>query len=88
MATPQLLRAFGITPSEINPNADILSSRPGLSGVSGLVLNYASDGKTGSGPGLPAEDRPQSCTAATGCLANPVIQESGHSRPGPRRRTR
>jgi putative ABC transport system permease protein len=38
VATPQLLRAFGITSSEIDPNADILSSRPGLSGVSGLGL--------------------------------------------------
>ncbi|HUC36091.1 MAG TPA: FtsX-like permease family protein [Acidimicrobiales bacterium] len=60
VATPQLLRAFGIDPSEIDPNADILSSRPGLSGVSGLGLDYASGG---------------SCTVATGCLANPVIQD-------------
>jgi putative ABC transport system permease protein len=39
VATPQLLKAFGITQSEIDPNADILTSRPGLSGVSGLQLN-------------------------------------------------
>ena len=39
VATPQLLRAFGITPSDVDPNADVLSSRPGLSGVSGLNLN-------------------------------------------------
>ena len=32
VATPQLLRAFGIKASEIDPNADVLSSRPGLSG--------------------------------------------------------
>ena len=68
VATPQLLRDFGITPSEINPKADILSSRPGLSGVSGLGLDYGSDGK--SGPSA-------SCTAAGGCRANPVIQEVG-----------
>ena len=42
VATPQLLKAFGICPSEINPNADVLSARPGLSGVSGLRLNYQS----------------------------------------------
>ena len=42
VATPQLLRAFGIKSSEIDPNADILSSRPGLSGVSGLGLDWAS----------------------------------------------
>ncbi len=70
VATPQLLRAFGITSSEIDPNADILTSRPGLSGVSGLVFNYVSGAKSGPGGG-------QSCTAATGCVAHPVIQEIG-----------
>jgi putative ABC transport system permease protein len=69
VATPQLLRTFGIATSQINPDADILSSRPGLSGVSGLGFNYASAGKQGPGP--------QSCTAATGCLAHPVIQKIG-----------
>ena len=54
VATPQLLRAFGITASEIDPNADILSSRPGLSGVSGLELNYGSGQKLGP-PGLVVE---------------------------------
>jgi putative ABC transport system permease protein len=68
IATPQLLRAFGITTSEIDPNADILSSRPGLSDVSGLGLDYGSSGKQGPSA---------SCTAAAGCLANPVIQEVG-----------
>jgi putative ABC transport system permease protein len=68
VATPQLLRAFGIKPSEIDPNADILSSRPGLSGVSGLGFEFASGSKSGPSP---------SCTPATGCVANPVIQEIG-----------
>jgi putative ABC transport system permease protein len=77
VATPQLLRAFGIKTSEIDPNADILSSRPGLSGVSGLVLNYGS-GKVRKAPGAPGEGpSSQSCTAATSCLAHPVIQEVG-----------
>ena len=71
VATPQLLRAFGITTSEIDPNADILSSRPGLSGVSGLALNYSSGGKYG-----PPQSN-QGCTAAASCLAHPVIQEVG-----------
>jgi putative ABC transport system permease protein len=69
VATPQLLSAFGIKASDIDPNADVLSSRPGLSGVSGLELNYGSGGK--SGP--PASS--STCTPATGCLAHPVIQE-------------
>jgi putative ABC transport system permease protein len=88
VATPQLLRAFGIKASQIDPNADLLSSRPGLSGVSGLVLNYGSGGKSANGPGAPGGGPPprsapgggpppQSCTAATSCLALPVIQEIG-----------
>ncbi len=34
VATPQLLAAFGIKASEVNPDADILTMRPGLSGIS------------------------------------------------------
>lgn len=70
VATPQLLKAFGITQSEINPNADILSSRAGLSGVSGLQFEFSSNSKTPPGSS-------SGCTAATGCLANPVIQQIG-----------
>ena len=33
VATPQLLRAFGISASQVSPRADILSMRPGLSGI-------------------------------------------------------
>jgi putative ABC transport system permease protein len=39
VATPQLLQAFGITQSQIDPNAVILSSLPGLSGVSNLSFS-------------------------------------------------
>ncbi len=67
VATPQLLRAFGITASQIDPNADVLSSRPGLGGASGLGLDL-SGGK--SGPST-------TCTAVAGCVAHPVIQEVG-----------
>ena len=38
VATPQLLQAFGIKASDVNPDADILTMRPGLSGVSGMQL--------------------------------------------------
>jgi len=72
VATPQLLKAFGITQSEINPNADILTSRPGLSGVSGLQLAY---GPGGGGKGQGGSN--SNCNAASECLANPVIQEIG-----------
>jgi putative ABC transport system permease protein len=73
VATPQLLQAFGIKSSEIDPNADFLSSRPGLSGVSGLDLLYGTSPKEAAAPGA----TPPICTAATSCLANPVIEEVG-----------
>ena len=46
VATPQLLRAFGIKASDVNPAADILSMRPGLSGISHMQLQYG-NGKGG-----------------------------------------
>ncbi len=73
VATPRLLKMFGISSSAIDPNADILSARPGLSGVSGLELRY------GGNPKLDGARRgaggPGRCSAATDCLASPVIQE-------------
>jgi putative ABC transport system permease protein len=74
VATPQLLRAFGIKASAINPNADVLSSRPGLSGVSGMTFTYGSDNGNGPGSGPPSRS---GCSAATDCLANPVIEQVG-----------
>jgi putative ABC transport system permease protein len=74
VATPQLLHAFGIKASQINPNADVLSSRPGLSGVSGMTFTYGSGNGNGPGSGPPSSSR---CSAATDCLANPVIEEVG-----------
>ena len=78
MATPQLLAAFGIKASEVNPDADILTMRPGLSGVSDMQLVYggyfAPGGAAGAGqrPGHGHFPCPKS-----ECLANPVIQEVG-----------
>jgi putative ABC transport system permease protein len=88
VATPALLRAFGINPSSVPSNVDILSSRPGLAG-SGVQLTYGGDGKGGgllAGPG--AQGSPvggigpgntNSCEpgslASGGCLAHPVVQE-------------
>jgi putative ABC transport system permease protein len=64
VATPQLLKSFGIADSQINPNADIISSRPGLSGVSGLVLNYGSGANSATSPNASV-------------LEHPVIQDIG-----------
>jgi putative ABC transport system permease protein len=53
VATPQLLRAFGISASEINPKALVLTSRPGLAGVSGLSMDFGTS-KQPVGQGGPA----------------------------------
>ena len=47
VATPQLLQAFGIKASDVNPDADILTTRPGLSGISQMQLIYGD--KAGQG---------------------------------------
>jgi putative ABC transport system permease protein len=78
VATPQLLAAFGIKASEVNPDADVLTARPGLSGVSLMQLVYGNyfgaDNKFGPQPGGPPTSFP--CPKSD-CLANPVIQEVG-----------
>jgi len=63
VGTPQLLHAFGITSSQYSPTADILTMRPGLSGLSKMHLDYGS--AKGPGPGR----------SSNHTLANPVIQE-------------
>jgi putative ABC transport system permease protein len=63
VATPALLRAFGIDPSAIPAAVDVLSARPGLAG-SGVQLVYNDDGKGGLG----------SCEPGS-CLAHPVVEE-------------
>jgi putative ABC transport system permease protein len=77
VATPQLLRAFGITASAINPNADILSSRPGLSSVSNMTFTYGSSSGNGPQKGGSGPSSSSQCDAASDCLATPVIQEIG-----------
>lgn len=79
VATPQLLRAFGVTAARVSPSADILSARPGLAGVSKMQLVYGS-GKQGPGgsvgPGNGPGNGQQSFPCPkNGCLANPVIQD-------------
>jgi putative ABC transport system permease protein len=74
VATPQLLAAFGIKDSQVDPAADVLTMRPGLSGLSGMQLvfgNYFSSNGNGRGP-----QNLYACPK-TECLANPVIQEVG-----------
>jgi putative ABC transport system permease protein len=72
VATPQLLSAFGIKQSQVSPDADILTMRPGLSSTSLMQLVY---GGKGGGPGGPGGNS-WPCPAGS-CVANPPIQEVG-----------
>ncbi|MGO8824818.1 MAG: FtsX-like permease family protein [Acidimicrobiales bacterium] len=83
VGTPALLRAFGINPSSIASNVDILSSRPGLAG-SGVQLTYGGGGKGGGelvgpgsgggGPGGPGPGNVNTCSPGS-CVAHPVVQQ-------------
>jgi putative ABC transport system permease protein len=76
VATPQLLHAFGITSSQYSPTADILTMRPGLSGLANMQLNYGNakgPGPSSPGPGQNPTSFP--CPAGS-CIASPPIQEA------------
>ena len=84
VATPALLRAYGIDPSSIPANVDVLSSRPGLAG-SGVQLTFQGGGKDeplvgpgagGPGSGAPGPGNTNPCLPSS-CLAHPVVQEDG-----------
>jgi putative ABC transport system permease protein len=65
VATPQLLSVFGITPAQVNPDADFLTMRPGLSTTQHMQLWDT--------PKIPSGSP---CTPGS-CAANPPIQEIG-----------
>jgi putative ABC transport system permease protein len=70
VATPQLLSLFGISQSQVNPDADFLTMRPGLSTMSMMqFLNTPKDG-----PAAPGQGNQWPCPAGS-CIANPSIQE-------------
>jgi len=80
VATPQLLQAFGIKAADVNPDADILTMRPGLSGLSQMQLVFGKGPvAVGNGPGGNGQGNgPASFPCPRGqCVANPVIQEVG-----------
>ncbi len=80
VGTPALLRAYGINPSTIPSNVDVLSSRPGLAG-SGVQLTFGSSDKGGGGFVGPARSagREQHEPVFARLLPGPP----GHSRRGP-----
>ncbi len=73
VATPQLLRAFGISASQVSPRADILSMRPGLSGITKMQLLFARKTSPGAGTGPGGGQGSFRCPPQ--CLVHPVIQE-------------
>jgi putative ABC transport system permease protein len=87
VATPALLRAYGINPSSIPANVDIVSSRPGLSGTGvqltydgggggkggGVLVGPGAGGQLGPGPG-PGPGNTNPCEPGS-CVAHPVVQE-------------
>jgi putative ABC transport system permease protein len=78
VATPQLLHAFGITSSQYSPTADILTARPGLSGLSKMQLLYGNGPGPSKGGGAPqfGGQNANSWPCPKGsCLANPPIDE-------------
>jgi putative ABC transport system permease protein len=64
VATPDLLKAFGISASEINPAADVLTMRAGLPSTGSLALVNGSY----------LTQSPAGCPAGM-CILNPVVQE-------------
>ena len=64
VATPALLKAFGISAGEVNPAADVLTARAGLPSTGGLALVNGSF----------IAQSPPGCPAGM-CILNPVIQE-------------
>ena len=71
--TPQLLRAFGIKASAIDPDADVLTWRPGIAGLSRMQLTWGNGLK---GFGSPQNSNPWPCPKSS-CIWNPAIQYVG-----------
>ena len=77
VATPSLLRAFGIEAAEIDPDADFLSMRPGLAGTTDMQFlygNYSPRDNYGPGGQAQGAGRDAYLCPKGSCLANPVIQ--------------
>ena len=73
IATPALLRAFGITPGQVSPDADILTARAGLAGVPNLELLGTGDIVTHMNP--PGHEISETHLCPPGsCIAHPRIQ--------------
>jgi putative ABC transport system permease protein len=75
VATPQLLRAFGISASQVDRRADVLTVLSGLAGAPGLVMTWC-------GQPVPEGNPGNFNCRSNGHLNNPVIQYLGSLPPG------
>ncbi len=73
VATPALLRAFGIAPGQVSPDTDILTARAGLAGVPGLELLGQGDIVTHMNPPGHEVSETHLCPPRS-CIARPRIQ--------------
>jgi putative ABC transport system permease protein len=69
VATPALLRSFGISPRRVSPAADVLTMRPGLAAEPRMQLLVP----PGSPPGPGRAGSPDPCPAGS-CIAGPAIE--------------
>ncbi len=79
VATPQLLKAFGIPASDVDPNADILTMRPGLASVSNMDMFYGPESINagpGNGPNGQGGSSASPCPVGQ-CVAEPPMQTIG-----------
>jgi putative ABC transport system permease protein len=75
VATPQLLATYGIRASQIAPHTDVLTSRPGLAGLSNMQMVWqAGNGSESDDSSGPPAIAGSSCTLSNDCVANPTIQ--------------
>ena len=76
VATPQLLKAFGIEKSAVDPTAEILSMRPGFAGISKMQIVYGNY-YSGQGKGGPSGESGGAWPCPrSDCLANPSMQQA------------
>jgi len=73
IATPQLLKAFGVRASTINPTTEILSVRPGFVGLTKMQIVYGNYFVAGT-PLANGHGVAWACPNSD-CLANPSMQE-------------
>ena len=78
VATPQLLATYAIKASQISPDTDILTMRPGLAGPPRTELAWGNYGFQSGPNGIVHKDSVlPPCTLSSDCVANPAMQTVG-----------